>query len=61
MATKARGHRLFAGKIDKSKLGFGERALMVALRVREGDFPGLGGDRCLGEDDRWRDRRGGIE
>ena len=32
--TKARGHRLFAGKIDKSKLGFGERA----LRVPEGDF-----------------------
>ena len=36
--TKARDHRLFAGKIDKSKLGFGERALMLALRVPEGDF-----------------------
>jgi menaquinone-dependent protoporphyrinogen oxidase len=36
--TKARGHRLFAGKIDKGKLGFGERALLLALRVREGDF-----------------------
>jgi menaquinone-dependent protoporphyrinogen oxidase len=36
--TKARGHRLFAGKIDKGKLGFGERALTLALRVAEGDF-----------------------
>ena len=34
--TKARGHRLFAGKIDKGKLGFGERALLLALRVRRG-------------------------
>jgi len=38
VATKARGHRLFAGKIDKGKLGFGERALLLALRVPEGDF-----------------------
>ena len=36
--TRARGHRLFAGKIDKSKLGFGERALLLALRGPEGDF-----------------------
>jgi menaquinone-dependent protoporphyrinogen oxidase len=36
--TKARDHRLFAGKIDKGKLGFGERALTLALRVAEGDF-----------------------
>lgn len=36
--TKAHDHRLFAGKIDKSKLGFGERALLLALRVPEGDF-----------------------
>ena len=35
--TKARGHRLFAGKIDKSKLGFGERAAARAARP-EGDF-----------------------
>lgn len=35
---KAREHRLFAGKIDTSKLGFGERALTLALRVPEGDF-----------------------
>jgi Flavodoxin domain len=36
--TKARGHRLFAGKIDKSKLVPGERALVLGLRVAEGDF-----------------------
>jgi menaquinone-dependent protoporphyrinogen oxidase len=36
--TKARDHRLFAGKIDKSRLGFGERALLLALRAAEGDF-----------------------
>lgn len=34
----AREHRVFAGRIDRSKLGFGERALVTALRVAEGDF-----------------------
>jgi menaquinone-dependent protoporphyrinogen oxidase len=37
-ATNARGHRLFAGKLDKSALGFGERAVAVAFRVAEGDY-----------------------
>lgn len=37
-STDARDHRVFAGKIDKSKLGFGERAIMVAVRAPEGDF-----------------------
>jgi menaquinone-dependent protoporphyrinogen oxidase len=37
-ATRARGHRVFAGKLDKRQLGFGERAIVVALRVPEGDF-----------------------
>lgn len=36
--TGALGHRLFAGKLDKSKLGFGERAIVTALRAPEGDF-----------------------
>ena len=31
-------HRIFAGKIDKSDLGFGERAIMAAVRAPEGDF-----------------------
>ena len=34
----ARGHAVFAGKIDKSRLGFGERAIVSALKVSEGDF-----------------------
>jgi menaquinone-dependent protoporphyrinogen oxidase len=34
----ARGHRLFAGKIDKSKLGFAEKAIVAALRVPYGDY-----------------------
>ena len=34
----ARGHKVFAGKIDKSKLSFGENAIMIAVRAPEGDF-----------------------
>jgi menaquinone-dependent protoporphyrinogen oxidase len=30
-ATAARDHRIFAGKLDKSRLGFGERAIVMAL------------------------------
>ena len=37
-ATRAREHRVFAGKIDKSKLSFGEKAIVMALKVSEGDF-----------------------
>lgn len=36
--TRAIDHRVFAGKIDKSKLTFGERAMMTAVRAPEGDF-----------------------
>lgn len=36
--TGAVEHRIFAGRIDKSVLGFGERALVRALRVPEGDY-----------------------
>lgn len=36
--TFAREHKVFAGKLDKSKLGFGEKAIMVAVRAPEGDF-----------------------
>ena len=36
--THAKEHRLFAGKLDKSKLGFGERAIMLAFRAHEGDY-----------------------
>lgn len=37
-STSARDHQLFAGKIDKSLLNFGERAITAALRAPVGDF-----------------------
>jgi menaquinone-dependent protoporphyrinogen oxidase len=36
--TGARGHRIFAGKLVKAQLGFGEKAIVMALRAPEGDF-----------------------
>lgn len=36
--TNARDHRVFAGKLDKSKLGFAERAIVIAFRAPFGDF-----------------------
>src|SRR5215218_5128928 len=35
-ATHARGHRLFAGRLDRHRLGFGEKAVVMALRVADG-------------------------
>jgi menaquinone-dependent protoporphyrinogen oxidase len=37
-ATGARGHVVFAGKLDKSVLSFGERAIVAAFKAAEGDF-----------------------
>jgi menaquinone-dependent protoporphyrinogen oxidase len=34
----ARGHRLFAGKIDGSELGVAEKALVTLVRAEQGDF-----------------------
>jgi menaquinone-dependent protoporphyrinogen oxidase len=36
--TGAREHRVFAGKLLKRDLSFGERAIVLALRAPEGDF-----------------------
>lgn len=36
--TRARGHRVFSGKIDRRELRFGEKAVMMAFRAPEGDF-----------------------
>lgn len=36
--TNALGHRLFAGRLDRGKLSFGEKAIVTALRAPEGDF-----------------------
>jgi menaquinone-dependent protoporphyrinogen oxidase len=37
-ATGAREHQVFAGRIDRRRLSFPERAITVALRVPDGDF-----------------------
>jgi menaquinone-dependent protoporphyrinogen oxidase len=37
-ATRAREHRLFAGKLARKQLTFPERAIVSALRVPDGDF-----------------------
>jgi menaquinone-dependent protoporphyrinogen oxidase len=37
-ASGATEHRLFAGKLDKSRLSFVERAIATALRAPEGDY-----------------------
>jgi menaquinone-dependent protoporphyrinogen oxidase len=36
--TKARDHRVFAGKLTRKQLSFPERAIVMALRAQEGDF-----------------------
>lgn len=36
--TKARDHRVFAGRLVKKHLSFPERAMASALRAQEGDF-----------------------
>jgi menaquinone-dependent protoporphyrinogen oxidase len=37
-ATRAREHRVFAGKLVKKQLRFPDKAIVSALRVPEGDF-----------------------
>jgi menaquinone-dependent protoporphyrinogen oxidase len=37
-ATGAREHRVFAGKLEKSGLSFGEKAIVLAFRAPEGDY-----------------------
>jgi menaquinone-dependent protoporphyrinogen oxidase len=36
--TQARGHRVFPGRLDVARLGFGERAMVTAMRAPVGDF-----------------------
>jgi menaquinone-dependent protoporphyrinogen oxidase len=36
--TGARGHAVFAGKLDKGVLGFAEKAIVAAFKVSDGDF-----------------------
>jgi menaquinone-dependent protoporphyrinogen oxidase len=37
-ATGARGHFLFSGKLDRKTLNFGEKAIVAAFKVPDGDF-----------------------
>jgi menaquinone-dependent protoporphyrinogen oxidase len=37
-STAARGHWVFAGKLDRDRLSFPERAIVRALRAQYGDF-----------------------
>jgi menaquinone-dependent protoporphyrinogen oxidase len=37
-ATKPTAHRVFAGRLDKGRLSFPERAVVFAFRAAEGDF-----------------------
>jgi menaquinone-dependent protoporphyrinogen oxidase len=36
--TRAREHRVFAGRLDKGRLGWGERAIVRVFGAAEGDF-----------------------
>jgi menaquinone-dependent protoporphyrinogen oxidase len=36
--THAREHRLFAGRVDRDALGLGEKVILTAVQVPEGDF-----------------------
>lgn len=36
--TGAGEHRVFPGKLDRQELGFGERAIVLAVHATEGDF-----------------------
>jgi menaquinone-dependent protoporphyrinogen oxidase len=37
-AAGALAHRVFAGRLDRSLLGLGEKAVVIAVRAPEGDF-----------------------
>jgi menaquinone-dependent protoporphyrinogen oxidase len=37
-SIRARGHRTFAGRLDRARLGIGEKLVVAAVRARDGDF-----------------------
>ena len=37
-AVRARGHRTFAGRLDRRQLGLGETLVVGAVRAPDGDF-----------------------
>ena len=48
--TGARGHTVFAGRLDQDRLGFGERAMVTAMRAPTGDFRDWEAIRAWGAD-----------
>jgi menaquinone-dependent protoporphyrinogen oxidase len=48
--TGARDHRLFPGRLEKSRLSFGERAMVTAMRVPVGDFRDWDAVRAWGDE-----------
>jgi menaquinone-dependent protoporphyrinogen oxidase len=49
-STAARGHRVFPGRLDKSLLTIGERAMVTAMRAPIGDFRDWDAVRAWGEE-----------
>ena len=47
--TGAREHKLFAGKLDRAKLNFAEKAITYALGVKEGDYRDWGAIEAWGD------------
>ena len=37
-SVNARGHKIFAGKIDRDRLSFGEKTIVRVVRAPDGDF-----------------------
>lgn len=37
-AVRARGHRVFAGRLDRRQLGLGEKLIVGAVKAQDGDF-----------------------
>ena len=37
-SVRARGHRTFAGRLDRGRLGIGEKLVVSAVRAPDGDF-----------------------
>jgi menaquinone-dependent protoporphyrinogen oxidase len=48
--TGARSHRLFSGRLEKSRLSFGERAMVTAMRAPVGDFRDWDAIRAWGDE-----------
>ena len=46
----ARGHKKFAGRLDRSVLSFAERTIIAAARGRDGDYRDLDAVRAWGVD-----------